>query len=116
MVDLRWDGDERGEGVADATAFVAGAVEMVDAMRLPRWVAEEPESHLLPHMERACRALPFAIDGAAVGDQGWFDLGSDGRMGRARLVRSARRSLPSSRLPRSRPTSGSVESRDLRTM
>ena len=49
MVGLRWDGDERGEGVADATAFAAGADELVGAMRRPGWVPEEPEVHLLPH-------------------------------------------------------------------
>ena len=74
MVDLRWDGDERGEGVADATAFAAGAVELVDAMRLPRWVAEEPELHLLPHIERACRTLPFEIESAGVAADGSYDL------------------------------------------
>ena len=74
MVDLRWDGDERGEGVADATAFAAGAVELVDAMRLPRWVAEEPEMHLLPHIERACQALPFEIESADVTAEGSYDL------------------------------------------
>ena len=74
MVDLRWDGDERGEGVADATAFAAGAVELVDAMRLPKWVAEEPEIHLLPHIETACRTLPFEIEGAGVADEASYDL------------------------------------------
>src|SRR5262245_1801537 len=74
MVDLRWDGDERGEGVAEATAFAAGAIELVDAMRRPRWVAEEPEVHLLPHIERACRTLPLDIADAGVDAEGSFDL------------------------------------------
>ena len=74
MVDLRWDGDERGEGVADATAFAAGVVELVDAMRLPTWVAEDPEIHLLPHIERACQTLPFEIEGAGVSPEGSYDL------------------------------------------
>ena len=74
VVDLRWDGDERGEGVADATSFTDGAVELIDAMRLFKWVAEEPELHLLPHIERACKTLPFEIDGAAVAPDGAFDL------------------------------------------
>jgi hypothetical protein len=50
----RWDSDERGDGVADATALVPGAEELLDAMRRPRWVAEEPEAHLLPHLVQAC--------------------------------------------------------------
>jgi hypothetical protein len=74
MVDLRWDGDERGEGVADATAFADGAVELIDAMRRPKWVAEEPELHLLPHIERACKTLPFEIDTAGVAPDGAFDV------------------------------------------
>ena len=74
MVGLRWDGDERGEGVADATAFTSAAVDMVDAMRLPTWVAEEPERHLYPHIERACRTLPFEIEGTGVAAGGSFDV------------------------------------------
>ena len=74
VVDLRWDGDERGEGVADANAFANGAVELIDAMRLPKWVAEEPERHLLPHIERACETLPFEIDGTRVAPDGAFEL------------------------------------------
>ena len=67
MVGLRWDGDERGEGVADATGFVAGVFELVDAMRSPSWVAEEPGVHLLPHIERACRTLLLEIEDAPDG-------------------------------------------------
>jgi hypothetical protein len=74
MAGLRWDGDERGEGVADATAFAGGAEELVDAMRRPRWVAEEPEIHLLPHVERACETLPFEIEDGRVAADGTFDL------------------------------------------
>jgi len=74
VVDLRWDGDERGEGVADATAFADGAVELIDAMRRPKWVAEEPELHLLPHIERACKTLPFEIHAAGVAPDGAFDV------------------------------------------
>jgi hypothetical protein len=74
MATLRWDGDERGEGVADATAFAPGTVALVDAMRRPRWVAENPEAHLLPHVERACETLPLEIEDAGVGADGVFEL------------------------------------------
>ena len=74
MAGARWDGDERGEGVADAAAFVEGAVELVDAMRRPNWVSEEPELHLLPHIERSCRELPFDIAESGLSDDGSFDL------------------------------------------
>jgi hypothetical protein len=46
----RWDGDDRGHGVADATQLVADANELVAAFREPMWVAEQPEVHLLPHI------------------------------------------------------------------
>jgi len=52
----RWDDDERGTGVADARA----SVPALDALRAhadrPDWVAEQPEAHLWPHLERAIRA------------------------------------------------------------
>ena len=74
MVGFRWDGDERGEGVGDATAFADGTVELVDAMRHPSWVAEEPEVHLFPHVEQACRGLPFEIEDACLAADRSFDL------------------------------------------
>ncbi len=74
MADFRWDGDERGQGVGDATAFAAGAAELVDAMRYPCWVAEEPDIHLLPHIERACRTLPFEIEDVHLSAERSFDL------------------------------------------
>ena len=74
MVGLRWEGDERGEGVADATGFVAGVFELVDAMRSPSWVAEEPGVHLLPHIERACRTLLLEVEDARLSADGSFDV------------------------------------------
>ena len=71
---LRWDGDDRGEGVGDATAFAAGAAEFTDAMRYPTWVAEQPEVHLLPHVERACESLPLQLLGASTTKDGTFEL------------------------------------------
>ena len=74
MVGLRWDGDERGEGVADATGFVAGVLELVDAMRGPSWVAEEPGVHLLPHIERACRTQLLEVEDARLSADGSLDV------------------------------------------
>jgi hypothetical protein len=50
----RWDDDERGHGVADARGLAPGARELVDALEQPDWVAEQPEAHLLPHIEQRC--------------------------------------------------------------
>ena len=72
MADRRWDGDERGDGVADAKAFVDGATELITAMRRPNWVAEQPEAHLLPHLEEACAELPLQIVDARTVDDGSY--------------------------------------------
>ena len=55
MKDRRWDIDERGRGVSDAGALAPGVHELVEALTIADWVAEDPEAHLLPHIERACR-------------------------------------------------------------
>jgi len=66
MTGLRWDGDERGFGISDAAALVPDVERLVDAMHEPDWVAEDPDAHLLPHLQRACRApgSPFTLLGA----------------------------------------------------
>ena len=50
----RWDIDERGHGVASGHAFSPNVAELAEAMDDPEWVAEDPESHLLPHLVAAC--------------------------------------------------------------
>jgi hypothetical protein len=74
MAENRWEEDERGDGVADATQFADGAAELIAAMRRPHWVAEEPELHLLPHLERACESLPLEILDASTADDGSYDV------------------------------------------
>ena len=74
MADRRWDGDERGDGVADASQFTAGAAELIAAMQRPNWVAEQPELHLLPHLARACEPLPLQILGTDTLDDGSYEV------------------------------------------
>jgi hypothetical protein len=74
MAGDRWEGDERGEGIADATQFMDGAAELIAAMRRPNWVAEQPELHLLPHLEHACGTLPLRIVNARTADDGSFEV------------------------------------------
>ena len=74
MAEHRWDGDERGTGVADAREFVEGAAELLAAMQQPNWVAEQPELHLLPHLERACESLPLQILDARSADDGSYEV------------------------------------------
>jgi hypothetical protein len=52
----RWDGDERGTGIADGGWIGDDLSELVAALADPYWVAEEPEHHLLPHLQGACEA------------------------------------------------------------
>jgi hypothetical protein len=70
----RWEGDERGSGVADAGPFVAGAMELVEAMQERGWVTEDPEVHLLHHLHRACEALPFELVGAEAAQDGALEV------------------------------------------
>jgi hypothetical protein len=50
----RWEDDRRGRGVADAAQLLPGARELFDAFAQPEWVAEEPDTHLLPHIRAWC--------------------------------------------------------------
>src|SRR5262245_15327152 len=43
-------------------------------MQQPTWVAERPELHLLPHVERACESLPLEILGTGTSADGTFEL------------------------------------------
>jgi hypothetical protein len=52
----RWDIDERGNGVADASAAAARIHELRGHAQRAGWIAEQPEIHLWPHLERAIRA------------------------------------------------------------
>ena len=74
MAGRRWDGDERGEGIADAGSFAPGAEDLVGAMRTPNWVAEQPEAHLLPHLRRSCESLPLELVDAKASDDGSYDV------------------------------------------
>lgn len=50
----RWDGDETGSGVSDGGAFAPPIRALLDEMARPDWNTEQPEAHLLPHLERWC--------------------------------------------------------------
>jgi hypothetical protein len=51
----RWEDDETGRGVGDAKRLVPGASDLLAAFQEPLWVTEQPEDHLLPHVERWCQ-------------------------------------------------------------
>jgi hypothetical protein len=58
----RWDTDDRFSGAADASAFAPAIEELAALARRPRWVAEDPELHLAPHLRRA------SVDGLRIGE------------------------------------------------
>ena len=64
----RWDGDRTGAGVSDGEAFAPPLRTLLDEMARPDWNTEQPEDHLLPHLERWCgrEASPFVLRSAAV--------------------------------------------------
>lgn len=74
MAGRRWDGDARGEGIADARPFAPGVEELLGEMRSPAWVAEDPELHLLPHLQRSCESLPLQLIDARKTEEGCFDV------------------------------------------
>jgi hypothetical protein len=57
----RWDTDERGHGIADGSAFAPGVHRLAEALAEEAWVAEEPDLHLFPHIERACVAAGLEL-------------------------------------------------------
>jgi len=63
----RWDTDDRFTGVADASGFAAAVDELAALARRPGWVAEEPEVHLIPHLNGAETGLRV-LDCAAAAD------------------------------------------------
>jgi hypothetical protein len=67
--DRRWDIDERGAGIAEASHLAPRIGELERVAREPRWIAEQPDAHLWPHIERAVgeagspwTAVDYAID------------------------------------------------------
>jgi hypothetical protein len=67
-VNERWDGDRTGAGVSDGEAFAPPLRTLLDEMARPDWNTEQPEAHLLPHLERWCARedSPFLLRSAAV--------------------------------------------------
>lgn len=66
----RWDGDRTGAGVSDGEAFAPPLRTLLDEMARPDWNTEQPEAHLLPHLERWCarEGSPFSLGAAAEED------------------------------------------------
>ena len=70
----RWDIDALGVGIADARALAPRIGALGEVAELPGWVAEEPDAHLWPHIERAVAAPGSPWRSAA------YSIGDDGRL------------------------------------
>jgi hypothetical protein len=91
-VSSRWEGDDRGVGVADAGQLVAGGSELVAAFAEPGWVAESPELHLGPHVDAWCmRDGRLAVTDGRSDESGTYVLslewrGEEAGVGQARAA------------------------------
>jgi hypothetical protein len=88
----RWDDDERGQGIGDASQLLLGASELVAAFNQSDWVAEQPEFHLRPHVEAWCqRDERLALVGENTDDNDAYILdlkwcGANGSVGEVRAA------------------------------
>lgn len=91
MTARRWDTDERGEGVADARATLPSIEELATLARSERWVAEEPEKHLLPGIQDRVGLTGLSLEGASVEEDGTLRvrLSSATRLSRREIRQSA---------------------------
>jgi hypothetical protein len=65
----RWEGDERGRGIASAAHVAVSVERLLAAMREPDWVAEDPEAHLVHHIRRLAVG-PVSFVGSSVEPNG----------------------------------------------
>ena len=80
---MRWDTDDRFTGVADASDFAAAADELVTLTRLPGWVAEDPDLHMVPHLRDGGTAGLRLLD-VSTGDQGVLNIAAEHQPGASR--------------------------------
>lgn len=80
MSEKRWDGDERGHGVASAAPFAPGVNALQSRLHEEDWVAEDPHAHLVPHIARACAVIPdTSLVETRVADDGTLEVLLDWR-------------------------------------
>ena len=70
----RWDTDERGHGIGDASAHLPAINELADLAARPDWVTEDPEEHLLPGLRRGAEATGLTITSFAATPDGTFTV------------------------------------------
>jgi hypothetical protein len=86
----RWDTDERGHGISDASAHLPAINELAELAARPAWVAEDPEEHLLPGIRHGAEATGLTITSYATAPDGTFTVHVKGASGKSpREVREA---------------------------
>jgi len=70
----RWDTDERGHGIGDASAHLPAINELADLAARPDWVTEDPEEHLLPGLRQGVEATGLTITSFAATPDGTFTV------------------------------------------
>ncbi len=58
----RWDTDERGRGVGTARQSVPAIEQLKELAETADWVAEDPESHLLPGLRERIEISGLSLD------------------------------------------------------
>ena len=66
MTSRRWDSDERGRGVADARASLPAIQQLVELADSDNWLAEDPETHLLPGLRERVEVSGLVIESVEV--------------------------------------------------
>jgi len=80
----RWDTDERGRGVGDASHHLEAINELSELAGRPDWVAEDPEEHILPHLKRGAEAVGLTVTSFATAPDGAFTVHVKGASGMSR--------------------------------
>ena len=70
----RWDTDERGHGIASANAHLGAIGELARLAAREDWVAEDPETHLVPGLRRGAEATGLTITSFAFDPEGRFTV------------------------------------------
>ena len=70
----RWDTDERGRGIADASAHLPAINELAELAARPDWITEDPEDHLLPGLRQGAEATGLTITSFAATPDGTFTM------------------------------------------
>lgn len=75
----RWDTDATFAGIADAGAVEPAVEALLEHVRKPGWITEDPHAHLLPHLAKACEGpdSPWQLLGAELGEDGFYTLDLD---------------------------------------